>query len=44
MGAIRAALDNLEKNANARLALEVLMLSVPGAGAERSERVQALSH
>lgn len=44
MGAIRAALDNLEQNANARLALEVLMLSVPGAGAERSERVQALSH
>ena len=42
MEAIRAALDHLGQNANARLALEVLMLSVPDAGEERSRRAQAL--
>lgn len=42
MEAIRATLDHLEQNANARLALEVLMLSVPNTGEERSKRTEAL--
>jgi DNA polymerase-3 subunit delta' len=42
MEAIRAAMRHLEQNANARLALEVLMLSVPSAEEGGGQRGQAL--
>lgn len=38
MEAIRAALEQLSQNANARLVLEVLMLSIPNRAEERIER------
>jgi DNA polymerase-3 subunit delta' len=38
MEAIRAALEQLSQNANARLVLEVLMLSIPNRVEERTER------